>query len=166
MWYIIFNGQQVGPLDRHQLLNYNLTPASMVWKEGMPDWQPAGNVAELQDLLTSAAHRQTGEYPKYAPGADYTQQGPEYHNPGYDPYYRPSGKKIAAGVLAILLGYLGVQYFYLGKVGAGFITILLSIVTCGLWEVVTFIQGIVMLTMSDQEFDRKFVYTKSTFPLF
>ena len=71
-----------------------------------------------------------------------------------------------AGLLAILLGYLGVQYFYCGKVGGGFLTILLSLVTCGMWYVITLIQGIYMLTLSDRDFDNKFVYTTSTFPIF
>ena len=168
MWYIIYNGRQIGPLELHQLRDYNLTPASMVWHEGMSDWQPAGNIPELRHLFTGEP---APEYPRYAPGAapqqePYGRQNPYNGNYGPEGYYIPSGKKVAAGVLALLVGALGIQYFYLGKVGAGFITILLTIVTCGLWEVVTFIQGIVMLTMSDQEFDRKFVYTNSVFPLF
>lgn len=166
MWYIIYNGQQVGPLDRLQLRNYNLTPASMVWHEGMPDWQPAGNVAELQDLLVPEAPQ---DYPKYAPGGYGPAQGPytpPYPNGAYGPNYVPSGKKVAAGILALLIGGLGIQYFYLGKVTAGILTIVITICTCGAWELITFIQGILMLTMSDQEFDRKYVYTNSTFPLF
>ncbi|MDE6558733.1 MAG: GYF domain-containing protein [Muribaculaceae bacterium] len=177
MWYIIYNGQQVGPLERQQLSSYNLTPGSMVWHEGMPEWQPAGNVPELQDILYHDANgRNANGYPNFgASDGKYPNYGqPQYgsspygnpYNPGYDPYYQPSGKKVAAGVLAILLGWLGVQYFYLGKIGGGLLTILLTLVTCGFWEIITFIQGIVMLTMSDQEFDRKFVNSKSTFPLF
>lgn len=140
MWYIIFNGQQVGPIDKYQLVNYNLNPSSLVWHEGMPDWQPAGGVPELQDVL--------------------------YPGSAARPPYVPSGKKIVAGIFALLLGWLGIQYFYLGKIGAGLLTILLTCVTCGVWELITFAQGIVMLTMSDQEFDRKFVYTNSFFPIF
>ena len=70
------------------------------------------------------------------------------------------------GVLAIVLGTLGVHYFYLGKIGGGIICLLLSIVTCGLWGIVTLIQGIMMLTMSQAEFERKYVLSTSTFPLF
>ncbi|MDE6235019.1 MAG: GYF domain-containing protein [Muribaculaceae bacterium] len=166
MWYIIYNGQQVGPLQKEQLPNYNLTPESMVWCEGMSNWQPAGTIAALADLLTPQSYgnqtygTQSSDYPNNIP---YGQQ-PYY---GGQNYPAPSGKsKVAAGVLAILLGGLGVQYFYLGKVGGGFLTILLSLVTCGAWEIITLIQGILMLCMSDEEFDRKFVYTKKTFPLF
>ncbi|MDE6311290.1 MAG: NINE protein [Muribaculaceae bacterium] len=75
-------------------------------------------------------------------------------------------KKLIAGICAIIVGTLGVQYFILDKPVAGVITILLSIVTCGLWGIVTLIQGIMMLMMTDEEFERKYVYSTSTFPIF
>ena len=71
-----------------------------------------------------------------------------------------------AALLAIFLGYLGVQYFYLGKTQGGILTIVLSLVTCGVWELITLIQGILMLCMTNEEFRRKYVTTTSTFPLF
>jgi len=48
---------------------------------------------------------------------------------GYD-----KDKKTIAGILAILLGGIGVHYFYLGKTTAGLITILLTCCTCGFWD--------------------------------
>ncbi len=79
----------------------------------------------------------------------------------------PEGKsRGVAALLAIFLGGLGIQYFYLGKTGAGLITIGLTIITCGLWELVTFIQGILMLCMTNDSFRQKYVTTTSTFPLF
>ena len=68
--------------------------------------------------------------------------------------------------MAILFGWLGIQYFICGKVGGGLLTILLTLVTCGIWEIITFIQGILMLCMSDQEFYAKYVDNDKTFPLF
>lgn len=174
-WYLIFNGQQTGPMEREELARYNLTPDTMVWTEGMPDWLPAGQVTSLYDLLYGASNPSYSNPPQpnaFRQGyqAGYQERGYEdahgrYNS--YPPYQRSGGKsKVAAGILAILLGGLGVQYFYLGKVGGGFITILLTLVTCGAWEVITLIQGILMLTMSEEEFDRKFVFTDKTFPLF
>lgn len=79
----------------------------------------------------------------------------------------PSGKsRGVAGLLAIFLGGLGIHYFYCGKGGGGAICILLSVVTCGIWTILTLIQGIMMLTMSCDDFERKYVYSQSTFPLF
>jgi len=71
-----------------------------------------------------------------------------------------------AGLLAILIGAFGVHYFYLGKVGGGLLTILLSVITCSLWSIVVFIQGILMLCMTNDEFEQKYVRNPSSFPLF
>lgn len=79
----------------------------------------------------------------------------------------PSGKsRGVCGLLAILLGTLGVHYFYLNKIGAGIICIVLSLVTCGFWGVITLIQGILMLTMSQEDFERKYANSPSSFPIF
>ncbi|MCM1067194.1 MAG: TM2 domain-containing protein [Muribaculaceae bacterium] len=79
----------------------------------------------------------------------------------------PEGKsRGVAALLAIILGGLGIQYFYLGKVGAGVITICLTLVTCGLWEIVTLIQGILMFCMTNAQFRQKYVTNPATFPLF
>ena len=75
-------------------------------------------------------------------------------------------QRLLCGLLAIFLGYLGIQYFVVGKTTAGILTILLSLVTCGGWSIITLIQGILMLCMSDAEFNRKYVQTTSTFPIF
>ena len=92
--------------------------------------------------------------------------GYAYGNDAFSPS-GPEGKsRGVAGLLAILIGALGVHYFYLGKVGGGLLTILLCIVTCGLWGVIPLIQGILMLCMTNEEFERKYVTNPSTFPLF
>lgn len=79
----------------------------------------------------------------------------------------PEGKsRGVAALLAILLGSFGVQYFYLNKIGAGLLTILLSSVTCGIWSVVMLIQGILMFCMSNEEFQRKYVENPSFMPMF
>ena len=78
-----------------------------------------------------------------------------------------SGKsRGVTALLAIFLGALGVQYFYLGKTKAGLLTILLTVITCGLWEIITLIQGILMLCMDNRSFKQKYVTTSSSFPLF
>lgn len=185
-WYIIHNNKQVGPLAKNQLPEYGLNPQSIVWHEGMADWLPAAEVPELDDMLSFYTRGNQSVPPRYNQpnqppyGQPYGQQpygqpyeqpygqqpyGQPYNQP-YNPGYNGGKSKVAAGLLAILLGTLGIQYFYLGKVGAGFITILLSIVTCGAWEIITLIQGILMLCMTDEEFNYKYVYTDKTFPLF
>lgn len=81
-----------------------------------------------------------------------------------DPVYGKS--RGVAALLTIFLGGLGIQYFYLGKVAGGLITILLTIVTCSIWSIITLIQGIMMLCMDNRSFCQKFVESKSTMPLF
>lgn len=72
-----------------------------------------------------------------------------------------NGKKIAAGVLGIVLGSLGIHKFVLGYTGAGVAMLLITVLTCGLGGIVTgiigLIEGIIYLTKSDEEFDRTYV---------
>lgn len=69
-------------------------------------------------------------------------------------------------LLAILIGSLGIHYFYIGKYVGGLITIGLCIVTCGLWSLIPFIQGIVAFCSDNYTFDKRFVYSTSVFPVF
>ncbi len=75
-------------------------------------------------------------------------------NVNYQPQYLPQKSKIAAGVLSIILGDIGVGYFYMGKIGLG----LLSVFFCwtGIPAIVGLIQGIIWLCMSDEDFGRKY----------
>jgi len=69
-------------------------------------------------------------------------------------------KKVLAGILAILLGGLGVHKFILGYNKEGVILLILTIIigalTCGVasWVVwvITVVEGIIYLTKSDEEF--------------
>jgi TM2 domain-containing membrane protein YozV len=61
-------------------------------------------------------------------------------------------KKIVAGVLALLFGSLGIHKFILGYTKEGLIQIGISIVTCGIAGIIGFIEGIIYLTKSDEEF--------------
>jgi hypothetical protein len=53
------NGQQSGPFGWQQLQqmaqNGQLKQDTYVWKQGMSDWQPAGEVQELNNLFQAAA---------------------------------------------------------------------------------------------------------------
>jgi TM2 domain-containing membrane protein YozV len=56
--------------------------------------------------------------------------------------------KIAAGLLGIFLGGLGVHNFYLGYTQKGIIQLVLGICTCGLSGIWGLIEGIMILTGS------------------
>lgn len=77
------------------------------------------------------------------------------------PYQPPMGispdwpvkSKVAAGLLGILFGGLGIHKFYLGKIGSGIVYLLFC------WtfipSIVGFIEGIIYLCSSDENFQLK-----------
>lgn len=64
-------------------------------------------------------------------------------------------ERVAAGLLAIFVGWLGVHQFYLGSAGTGII-ILASNVLCGLGWIIGIVEGILLLMMTDAEFDQRY----------
>lgn len=58
-YYIAVNGQQTGPFGMQQLQQAvqsgQLTPQTFVWKQGMAQWEAAGNVQELSSLFAAPA---------------------------------------------------------------------------------------------------------------
>jgi TM2 domain-containing membrane protein YozV/DNA-directed RNA polymerase subunit RPC12/RpoP len=66
--------------------------------------------------------------------------------------YDEESKRIAAGVLALLIGGWGVHKFYLGYTGAGVLQIVISLVTCGFGGIIALVEGIIYLTKTDEEF--------------
>jgi TM2 domain-containing membrane protein YozV len=139
-YFLKINNQVIGPMQAHQVFAYDVNPNIAVSTDGL-DWRQLYSYPELMQI---------------------------YHQQGYGQMSdsEVSSKKTLCGIMAMLFGSLGVQYFILGKTAGGFITILLSLITCGAWATITFIQGIVMLCMSDADFKRKFIDSTSTLPLF
>lgn len=66
-YYIGINGQQYGPCDWNKLQQLvqqgRLTQQSYVWKNGMAQWEFAGNVAELAPLFQGTAPQMPGMPP-------------------------------------------------------------------------------------------------------
>lgn len=91
-----------------------------------------------------------------------------------DPFSTPPApaankkEKIAAGLLAIFLGFLGIHKFYLGgkqQKTAGVIMLVISLVGSCLFflgpiviGIIAFIEGILYLTKDDAEFDATYGY--------
>ena len=57
-----------------------------------------------------------------------------------------------AGLLAILIGSLGIHKFILGYTKEGILQIVITVVTCGVGGIIGLIEGIIYLTKSDEEF--------------
>ncbi|WP_218184986.1 TM2 domain-containing protein [Paenibacillus sp. 1_12] len=68
--------------------------------------------------------------------------------------YTPNKSKTTAGILAILLGGLGVHHFYLENIVLGIVYLLFC--WTGIPSIIAMIEGIVYLTSSDQSFNRKY----------
>ena len=73
----------------------------------------------------------------------------DWNNPAQP---RQENKKVLAGVMGILFGSFGVHKFILGYTTEGIIQLVISVVTCGIGGLVGFIEGIIYLTKSDEEF--------------
>lgn len=155
--------------------------------------QPASE--EADQAATQSAPYETGAYQQQAAQANAASQGsaqaagstgqayyqqqqpnsaPNYQNyqqPPVQPHYNTpvvSRDHVAAGLLAIFLGGLGIHKFYLGYSTQGFIMLALSLlgglfsfglVSCIVW-VIAVIEGIIYLTKSQSEFERIYVYSK------
>jgi TM2 domain-containing membrane protein YozV len=86
-------------------------------------------------------------------------------------YCGPEGKSRGVfALLAIFLGTLGIQYFYVGKTTAGIISLAISLLSCGILsavlQILFLIQGIVAFLQTNDEFRQKYVISDNKFPLF
>ena len=105
--------------------------------------------------------------PQYgAPQYNAQYQPPQYTQPPQQSYYQPQynvppagylqKSRLAAGLLGILLGTLGIHNFYLGFTTRGVIQLLVSLIggifTCGLATIAVaiwgFIEGVLLLSAS------------------
>lgn len=82
----------------------------------------------------------------------------------YNAAYTAPKSKTTAGLLALFLGGLGIHYFYMGKPIPGIVFLVLC------WTFIpallALIQAILMFTMTEEQFNAKFVQTPDQFPLF
>jgi len=135
----------------------------------------ANTESERQDSNATGSSYQNGpqgNYYRYDGSQNYYDQAYKFDNNAYyqyndafhsDMYGKSRG---VTALLAIFLGCFGVHYFYLGKPAGGVICILLSFLTCGLWNIITLAQGITLFCADNAYFDRKFVFNRATFPVF
>lgn len=65
---------------------------------------------------------------------------------------KQENKRVMAGIFGIVLGGFALHKFILGYTKEGIIQIILVICTCGIFSIVSIIEGIIYLTKSDEEF--------------
>lgn len=77
-FYIAVNGNQAGPFSFDQLASQNITPDTLVWFAGQPDWARASTIPQLQSLFSR-------------PAQPYQQSGQGYQQQPYQqPYQQPA----------------------------------------------------------------------------
>jgi len=71
------NGQQAGPFSFDQLVQKGISPETLVWKQGMPDWTPAWKVEDLRAVLEAVEANQSNQNAQKQEGVlqDFQQQG-------------------------------------------------------------------------------------------
>ncbi len=129
--------------------------AAMNAQQPQQNAAPQGNYQQVPPQNYQQVPPQGQPYQQMPPqGNPYQQQvppqapmGPAPIPPGYQPK-----SKLAAGLLGIFLGQLGVHNFYLGYTGKAVAQLLITLLTCGFGALVTWvwglIEGIMILTGS------------------
>lgn len=93
------------------------------------------------------AKEKAGEFAKEA-----KETASEFANSAKETFQSGDNKKVLAGVLGILFGGLGIHKFVLGYNKEGVILLVATILTCGFASLIGFIEGIIYLTKSDEDF--------------
>jgi TM2 domain-containing membrane protein YozV len=161
-YYIADGTAQRGPYSEQELAGQGLRADMLVWREGMPQWLPAGTIPELQPFLapvTIGYVTPPGAMPGYA---------------AYPPPSNISNNRLAAGLCGIFIGTFGIHKFVLGLTG-GAVTMLcvslgsivLGFFTCGMtWlippvmHIIGMIEGIIYLTKTDADFYQTYMVQK------
>lgn len=152
---------------------------SQAYQQGHDAWSQSSQQAS--DVWGQTYWQANGQAYQQPGGQAYQQsQGPWQANQAYSqpygqPYQQPyaqaspcSKDHVAAGLLAIFLGSLGIHKFYLGYNTPGFImlavTIVGSIFSLGLaglaMVVISIVEGVLYLSKSQTEFEQIYVFNK------
>lgn len=152
---------------------------SQAYQQGHDAWSQSSQQAS--DVWGQTYWQANGQAYMQPGGQAYQQsQGPWQANQAYSqpygqPYQQPYAQAapntkdhVAAGLLAIFLGSLGIHKFYLGYNTPGFImlavTIVGSIFSLGLaglaMVVISIVEGVLYLSKSQTEFEQIYVFNK------
>lgn len=106
-----------------------------------PAQNQAANTQQPVIIVQSAPQPQPQPQPQPEPQIDPRQ-------------YWPIKSKVVAGILAILLGGIGVHKFYLGQTGKG----VLYLLFCWTYipSIISFIEGIIILCSNTENFELKY----------
>ena len=170
VWHYAVGDEQCGPVTllelRGMIASSQLMPDDNVWKEGMADWIPIRDVAELNAVAKSNAGASVSQTTSgtmalqifcYACGSPTDARAEVCPKCGVrQPQHSAASekKRMTAALLALCLGGLGVHHFYLGNTLLGVVYLLFC------WTlipaIIAFIEFIIFLCMSDASFAAKY----------
>ena len=149
---------------------------SQAYQQGKDAWsQPSQQASDVWGQTYQQANGQTYQQSQGPWQANQTYSPPYTQQPYGQPYQQPytqaapnTKDHVAAGLLAIFLGSLGIPKFYLGYNTPGFImlavTIVGSIFSLGIaglaMVVISIVEGVLYLSKSQTEFEQVYVFNK------
>lgn len=149
---------------------------SQAYQQGKDAWsQPSQQTSDVWGQTYQQANGQTYQQSQGPWQANQTYSPPYTQQPYGQPYQQPytqaapnTKDHVAAGLLAIFLGSLGIHKFYLGYNTPGFImlavTIVGSIFSLGIaglaMVVISIVEGVLYLSKSQTEFEQIYVFNK------
>lgn len=163
-WFVAHNGQQLGPFEPAQIkqmaASSQIRLDTLLWKEGMSNWVAAQTIPGLFPQMPPTIPVAAPAIPVATAAAPLAVPYEESPTPTRRKRRSRGKSKTTAGVLGILLGGIGVHKFYLGTWGWGILYVLFF------WTyipaIVGFIEGILFLTKSEEDFDEKYNYSQVT----
>ena len=149
---------------------------NQAYQQGHDAWsQPSQQASDVWGQTYQQANGQTYQQSQGPWQANQTYSPPYTQQPYGQPYQQPCAQAapntkdhVAAGLLAIFLGSLGIHKFYLGYNTPGFImlavTIVGSIFSLGIaglaMVVISIVEGVLYLSKSQTEFEQIYVFNK------
>ena len=80
------NGQKIGPIAVEQLAQEEITPQTLVWKQGLEDWKEARLLPELDFLWQNSTSYQGSDTPSLQTPPSLQPPTPQYNIPDTAPY--------------------------------------------------------------------------------
>ena len=155
--YMVFDrGTEWGPFSQAEVWLY--------WGEGrFNDAAEARHVGHPGRFALAALLPPPLAAPPELAGAEFTPEPAPVAYRSRSPEYRPGmhTNRIAAGVFALLLP-AGIHKMLMGFVGTGVLQLLLTFATCGVASVIAFVEGIIYLTKSEEQFFYDYHVNKRT----
>ncbi len=116
-YYYSDNGaNQYGPVALDQLREARITPATLVWRDGLPSWVPAETVPELKELFAPPVVQGVVEEPQQPTAGDLVpayatpaggQQEQQYVGYQHAPQIQPTNGMAVASMILGIVGIVG-----------------------------------------------------------